>query len=355
MRIVRVILVLAAVAAAFVAGRWYSARPAGPGKVQDRKILYWVDPMHPAYKSDKPGIAPDCGMKLEPVYADAPPPAAAGQHSADASTMPPGTVQVSAERQQLIGVKYGTAEQAPAGEVIRVVGKVAIDETRVSHVHSPHRGLDREGPRRLRGRPGETGAADAHRLQPRAACHTTGVPARDQSRAAMRHSSMAGGGGRQRCARLRGPAPAAALGHERFADRRSREHREADRERHALCTCLGVRHHAQCLRESAGDARHRALHRRGPLPHLGARERFRIPDALPPRGPAGHRVSAVCRRQNLQRAGRLHTAAGGRGDAHRAGASRTLQPRPHAQARDVRQRGASFAAAGPPQCALRKR
>ena len=35
-----------------------------------RKILYWVDPMHPAYKSDKPGIAPDCGMKLEPVYAD---------------------------------------------------------------------------------------------------------------------------------------------------------------------------------------------------------------------------------------------------------------------------------------------
>jgi membrane fusion protein, copper/silver efflux system len=26
--------------------------------------------MHPAYKSDKPGIAPDCGMKLEPVYAD---------------------------------------------------------------------------------------------------------------------------------------------------------------------------------------------------------------------------------------------------------------------------------------------
>src|SRR6516162_8008711 len=24
----------------------------------DRKILYWYDPMHPAYKSDKPGIAP---------------------------------------------------------------------------------------------------------------------------------------------------------------------------------------------------------------------------------------------------------------------------------------------------------
>ncbi|HEY4682007.1 MAG TPA: heavy metal-binding domain-containing protein, partial [Candidatus Acidoferrales bacterium] len=36
----------------------------------ERKILYWVDPMHPAYKSDKPGTAPDCGMDLVPVYAD---------------------------------------------------------------------------------------------------------------------------------------------------------------------------------------------------------------------------------------------------------------------------------------------
>src|SRR5689334_19486167 len=33
------------------------------------KPLYYVDPMHPAYRSDKPGVAPDCGMQLEPVYA----------------------------------------------------------------------------------------------------------------------------------------------------------------------------------------------------------------------------------------------------------------------------------------------
>src|ERR1700712_1066854 len=32
------------------------------------KILYWVDPMHPAYTSDKPGKAPDCGMDLVPVF-----------------------------------------------------------------------------------------------------------------------------------------------------------------------------------------------------------------------------------------------------------------------------------------------
>jgi protein SCO1/2 len=34
----------------------------------DRKVLYYVDPMHPSYKSDKPGTAPDCGMRLEPVF-----------------------------------------------------------------------------------------------------------------------------------------------------------------------------------------------------------------------------------------------------------------------------------------------
>lgn len=36
----------------------------------ERKILYWYDPMHPAYRSDKPGKAPDCGMDLVPKYSD---------------------------------------------------------------------------------------------------------------------------------------------------------------------------------------------------------------------------------------------------------------------------------------------
>lgn len=36
----------------------------------ERKILFWYDPMHPQYKSDKPGKAPDCGMDLVPKYSD---------------------------------------------------------------------------------------------------------------------------------------------------------------------------------------------------------------------------------------------------------------------------------------------
>ena len=73
MKAVRTIAVLALIAAAFGGGYVYRAIKTGtavPAEKSGRKILYWVDPMHPAYKSDKPGIAPDCGMKLVPVYAD---------------------------------------------------------------------------------------------------------------------------------------------------------------------------------------------------------------------------------------------------------------------------------------------
>lgn len=43
-----------------------------PPSIVEREALYWYDPMHPAYKSDKPGIAPDCGMQLVPRYAGEP-------------------------------------------------------------------------------------------------------------------------------------------------------------------------------------------------------------------------------------------------------------------------------------------
>ncbi len=125
MRVVRIMLIAVAVAAAFLAGRWVAARaPRAP----EHKVLYWVDPMHPAYKSDKPGIAPDCGMKLVPVYA--------GEVAAREAKTPPRTVAISAERQQLIGVRVGTAEITAGAGTVRATGKVVIDETRVSHVHS---------------------------------------------------------------------------------------------------------------------------------------------------------------------------------------------------------------------------
>ena len=123
-----IVLVLITLAIGFGGGYYWTlhhsaAQAADP---PEKKILYWVDPMHPSYKSDKPGIAPDCGMKLVPVYAD-------GQKQADAT--PPGTIHISAEKQQLIGVRFGTPAFSSTTETIRANGRVAQDETRLTRIH----------------------------------------------------------------------------------------------------------------------------------------------------------------------------------------------------------------------------
>ncbi len=92
----------------------------------ERKVLYWYDPMHPAYKSDKPGVAPDCGMQLVPKYAG---------EEAEMSAMPAGTVKISPEKQQLIGVRTATVEREPLARTVRTTGQLIADETRIAHVH----------------------------------------------------------------------------------------------------------------------------------------------------------------------------------------------------------------------------
>lgn len=60
--------------------------------------------------------------------------------SAPESTPPPETqlvpVQISAERLQSIGVKFGKVERKPVYDEIRTTGTVAIDETRLSYVQT---------------------------------------------------------------------------------------------------------------------------------------------------------------------------------------------------------------------------
>ena len=93
---------------------------------KERKILYWYDPMHPAYKSDKPGIAPDCGMTLVPKYAD---------DQNGMANMPSGTVTISAEKQQLIGVRTMKVERRALTRTVRTTAQLAADETKIAHVH----------------------------------------------------------------------------------------------------------------------------------------------------------------------------------------------------------------------------
>jgi RND family efflux transporter MFP subunit len=95
------------------------------GKKQP-KILYYVDPMNPSNKSDKPGKAP-CGMDLVPIYEDEQP---------GAGDLPAGTVKISPEKQQMIGVKISAAAEMDMSKTIRAVGLATYDETKVAHVHT---------------------------------------------------------------------------------------------------------------------------------------------------------------------------------------------------------------------------
>jgi Cu(I)/Ag(I) efflux system membrane fusion protein len=99
------------------------SKSASPG---ERKILYWYDPMHPAYKADKAGIAPDCGMQLVPKYAD---------EDTATSTMAVGTVKITPDKQQLIGVRTSTVEREPLVRSVRTTGQITADESKIQHVH----------------------------------------------------------------------------------------------------------------------------------------------------------------------------------------------------------------------------
>jgi RND family efflux transporter MFP subunit len=101
---------------------------AGAAHKPELKVLYWQDPMHPAYKSDKPGKAPDCGMDLVPVYEED-----SGQMTAN---LPEGAFQIPPEKQQLIGVQYGEVAYKPVFKTLRTVGRLTYDETKIVRVHT---------------------------------------------------------------------------------------------------------------------------------------------------------------------------------------------------------------------------
>jgi Cu(I)/Ag(I) efflux system membrane fusion protein len=133
---VYLLLFVLAVAAAFVGGTKFSSR--AHSAAASRHILYYVDPMHPAYKSDKPGTAPDCGMDLVPVYADE------VQVPTQAATSVPGTINITPEKQQLIGVRVAKVENASSSATLRLYGRVVPEENRVFPLNAGTEGFVRE-------------------------------------------------------------------------------------------------------------------------------------------------------------------------------------------------------------------
>ena len=144
MKLLKLFALLVLLAATFAGGYVMRASKRSAPAAGQRRVLYYIDPMHPAYTSDKPGVAPDCGMQLEPVYADGGEArqsaegaaAAAPSHQPLAPSSGSATIHIAPERQQLIGVTFATVEQGSSSRSIRSLGKVTIDETRVAHVHT---------------------------------------------------------------------------------------------------------------------------------------------------------------------------------------------------------------------------
>ncbi|HEY7924057.1 MAG TPA: efflux RND transporter periplasmic adaptor subunit, partial [Vicinamibacteria bacterium] len=91
-------------------------------------------PMHPSFVSDKPGECRICGMKLVEIGRESP-----GRES---GSRVPGRASLSLtpEKRQLLGVRSEPVHAGPLARVVRTVGRVAVDERRLHHIHVKYDG-----------------------------------------------------------------------------------------------------------------------------------------------------------------------------------------------------------------------
>ena len=124
-RIIAVAAVAVALAAGSVAGGAWWAHRFGTAHASAHAATGYTCPMHPDYHSDHPGNCPICGMALTEDRAE-------GKTGGDgaARALPPGAVQVTAERQQAIGIRLGAVRRMAATRRLRTTGRVVPDENR---------------------------------------------------------------------------------------------------------------------------------------------------------------------------------------------------------------------------------
>ena len=90
------------------------------GSSDSAEHLYWVAPMDPNYKRDKPGKSP-MGMDLIPVYAED----MAGEQDK------PGTITIDPSVENNLGVKSEPVTLEPLSPCIETVGYIAFDESQL--------------------------------------------------------------------------------------------------------------------------------------------------------------------------------------------------------------------------------
>jgi Cu(I)/Ag(I) efflux system membrane fusion protein len=130
------IVVLLALAGAAFGGFWYATRhamqaaephsgapqPGAAHQADDRKVLYWHDPMNPQHRFDKPGKSPFMDMDLVPVYA--------GDVQAG------GGIRIDPAVTQSLGVRTAAAALKRVAQQIDTLGTVEADERRITVLQS---------------------------------------------------------------------------------------------------------------------------------------------------------------------------------------------------------------------------
>jgi len=93
-------------------------------QVTEKQPMYWVAPMDANYRKDKPGKSP-MGMDLLPVYAD----------SGEGADEGPGTIRISADIVNNLGVRTVAAQYKSLHNQIDTVGYVTYDQDKLVHIH----------------------------------------------------------------------------------------------------------------------------------------------------------------------------------------------------------------------------
>ena len=120
------------IALGVVGGYWFAqpringmpgtATEQAPKTQDERKVLYWYDPMQPQQKFDKPGKSPFMDMQLVPQYADA---------AADSAAM-----SIDPSLTQNLGLRLATVTRGVLASSLDVVGVLAFNERDVAVIQA---------------------------------------------------------------------------------------------------------------------------------------------------------------------------------------------------------------------------
>ncbi|NWE75024.1 efflux RND transporter periplasmic adaptor subunit [Pseudomonas yamanorum] len=109
-------------------GYWLAQKPAMAGAMQapqEKKALYWYDPMYPQQKFDKPGKSPFMDMQLVPRYG--------GEQGAAADTA---AIRIDSSLTQNIGVRLASVSRGALASSLELSGILAFNDRDVAVVQA---------------------------------------------------------------------------------------------------------------------------------------------------------------------------------------------------------------------------